>query len=297
MTKDPVYRIGAEKCDACNSLEDAEPCHCSSGREKHTDKSGADNLIDFRQRASELRVKGTLTGSVSSFEATRALAFGIMYLNGEGVVRDPVKAAPHLAVAAKGGNSQARYELARLHVEGHSVPYDPDYAFRLLHTACDDGHAPSQIYLGELYLFGTNSPKDIDEAMELFYAAAANSEPAAMYYLAFIYDKDPGYSNTFEAAYWYRRAAEYGHFKSQIRLAALYATGLGVPQCLETAEAFLEVAQETMAEQDPRFLLWQGERFAEDPETEFLAHALIKAAADLQHPPAQRSLLAHGWRT
>lgn len=66
--------------------------------------------------------------------------------------------------------------------------------------------------------------------------------------------------------------------------------------CLDTAEAFLEVALESMTQQDPRFLLWQGERFVERPETEFLAHALIKAAADMQHTPAQRSMLAHGWR-
>jgi TPR repeat protein len=297
MAKDTVFRIGAEKCDSCSAHEEAEPCHCSEESEKSTAKRGAANLIDFKQRASELRVKGTLTGSVSSFEATRGLAFGIMYLNGEGVARDPAKAAPHLAVAAKGGISQARYELARLHIEGHSVPYDPDYAFKLLHSASDDRHAPSMIYLAELYLFGTNCPKDIEEATELLYSAAGQNEPAAMYYLAFIYDKEPDYSNSFEAAYWYRRAAEYGHFKSQIRLAALYATGRGVPQCLDTAEAFLEVAQETIAEQDPRFLLWQGERFAADPETEFLAHALIKAAADRDHTPAQRSLLAHGWRS
>ena len=294
MTKDTVHGR-AEKCETCSTPEEAEPCLCSNGSAKNDNKL-TDNLIDFRQRASELRVKGTLTGSVSSFEATRGLAFGIMYLNGEGAPRDPAKAAGHLAIAAKGGIARAKYELARLHIEGHSVPYDPDYAFRLLHGAADDGDAASMIYLAELYLFGTNSPKDIEEALELLYAAAAKSEPAAMYYLAYIYDKDPDYSNSFEAAYWYRRAAEYGHFKSQIRLASLYAMGQGVPQCLDTAEAFLEAALESIAEQDPRFLLWQGEHFVAQPETDFLAQALIKAAADMQHPPAQRSLLAHGWR-
>ena len=116
-----------------------------------------------------------------------------------------------------------------------------------------------------------------------------------MFYLASIYDKEPEYSNSFEAAYWYRRAAEYGHFKSQIRLASLYAIGDGVPLCQETAEAFLDVALETTDQQDPRFLFWQGERFVAHPETEFLAHALIKAAADRQHTPAQRMLLQYRW--
>ena len=295
MTKDLVYGAGVEKCEICSTPEE-EPCRCPAVDKEKLNKLPAGNLIDFRQRASELRIKGVLTGTVSSFEASRALAFGMMHLNGDGVVRDASKAAGFLTSAAKGGIAQARYELARLHIEGLSVPYDPDYALRLLQSASDDGHVASMIYLAELHLFDTHCTKDIEAALELLYVAAAESEPAAMYYLALVYDKETEYCNSFEAAYWYRRAAEYGHFKSQIRLAGLYATGQGVPCCLETAEAFLEVALETTAEQDPRFLLWQGEHFVAQPETEFLAHALIKAAADMQHTPAQRSMLAHGWR-
>ena len=295
MKKDPVYGAGVEKCEICSTPVE-EPCRCSAGEKNKLDKLPSGNLIDFRQRASELRIKGATTGAVSSFEASRALAFGMMYLNGEGVVRDPSKAARFLTAAAKGGVAQARYELARLHVEGLSVPYDPEYALKLLQSASDDGHVASLVYLAELRLFDTHCTKDVDAALELLYVAAAESEPAAMYYLALVYDKDPEHCNSFEAAYWYRRAAEYGHFKSQIRLAALYATGQGVPHCLDTAEAFLEVALETKTEQDPRFLLWQGECLVKQQETEFLAQALIKAAADMQHPPAQRSMLAHGWR-
>jgi len=294
MTKDTLH-TGIKTCDTCNSPEEAESCECASLTEHRKDTSGK-NLIDFRQRASEMRQKGLSSASVSSYEATRALAFGVMYLTGEGVPRDAGKAASHLATAAKGGIPQARFELAKLHMEGVVVPYDPDYARMLLAGASDDGYLPSTIYLAELFLFGKHCPKDVEAALELLYAAAAKNEPAAMYYLALVYDKEADYQNSFEAAYWYRRAAEYGHFKSQIRLASLYAVGQGVPQCQETAEAFLEVALESLDEQDPRFLLWQGEHFVEQPETEFLAEALIKAAADMHHTPAQRVMLQHGWR-
>ena len=296
MRKNPVHGAGVVGCDICHTLEEAEPCRCLAGNENVAHKPNTDNLIDFKQRASDLRIKGLLTGVMSSFEATKALAFGMMYLNGEGVTRDPSRAAQFLATAAKGGIAQAMHELARLHIEGVSVAQDSDYAIRLLQGASEDGYVESTVYLAELYLFGTHCPRNIEEAMELLYVAAGKSEPAAMYYLAFIYDKDPDHANSFEAAYWYRRAAEYGHFKSQIRLASLYATGQGVPLCQDTAEAFLEVALESLSEQDPRFLLWQGEHFVEQPETEFLAHALIKAAADMEHTPARRSMMAHGWR-
>lgn len=296
MTKDPVHGTGMVRCESCSTNEEAEPCHCTAEEEAGLNKPLGNNVINLKQRASELRKKGVLTASVSSFAASRALAFGLMHLTGEGVVRDPSKAAHFLETAAQGGIAQARHELALLHMEGVSVPYDPDYALVLLQKASDDGYVASTISLAERYLFGTHCPKDIEEALELLYIATEMNEPAAMYYLALVYDKEPEYSNSFEAAYWYRRAAEYGHFKSQIRLASLYATGLGVPRCQDTAEAFLEVAQETMLQQDPKYLFWQGERFVDHPETEFLAQALIRAAAEMQYTPAQRSMLAHGWR-
>ena len=296
MTENPIHGTKTASCDVCGTVDETEPCRCSGVKAENDNAAHSNKLIDFRQRASELRVKGALTGTVSAFEATRALAIGMMHLNGEGVARDASKAARFLTTAAKGGIPQARYELARLHVEGVSVQYDAEFALELLRSACEDDHAASMIYLAELYIFGKHCPKDVPEALELLYVAAPRNEPAAMYYLAYVYDKEPDYLDTFEAAYWYRRAAEHGHFKSQIRLAALYATGQGVSLCLDTAEAFLEVALESTTQQDPRFLLWQGERFVEQRETEFLAHALIKAAADMQHTPAQRSMLAHGWR-
>jgi len=296
MTKDPICGIDAEECDICGSYQGEVDCRGSEGGRESVDKAPSGKVIDFRQRSSELRIKGILSRAVSSLEATKSVAFGLMYLNGEGVPRDPSKAAKFLAIAAKGGVVQAMHELARLHIDGVTVPYDQEYAIRLLQGASDEEHVPSMIYLAELYIFGVHCPKDTDAALELLYRAADKDEPAVMYYLAYIYDKDPDYRNSFEAAYWYRRAAEHGHFKSQIRLACLYATGLGVPHCVDTAEAFLEVALESAPQQDPRFLLWQGERFVAQPETEFLAHALIKAAAEMEHTPAQRLMLQHGWR-
>jgi uncharacterized protein len=293
MTIISGHGTGTATSDTCST--ETDECLGSVEAENGNTHNAA-NLIDFKQRASELRIKGATKGAVSAFEASRALALGLMHLNGEGVTQDSAKAATYLATAANGGIAEARYELARLHLEGTYVPHDPDYAIHLLQRACDDGHVASTIFLAEHYLFGKQCPKNVEQALELLYSVIGKNEPAAMYYLALVYDKETEYRNSFEAAYWYRRAAEYGHFKSQIRLAALYATGQGVPQCFDTAEAFLEAALETGAEQDPRYLYWQGEHLIEQPETEFLAHALIKAAADMQHTSAQRSMLQHGWR-
>ena len=255
-----------------------------------------DNVIDLAQRASELRIKNTLTGTVEYSEALTSLALGLMHLKGDGVRSDPAKAARFLATAAKGGIAQAKHELALLHLKGRGVAYDAACSIRLLLSAADEGYLPSTISLAELYLFGKHCPQDTETALEMLLQVAGEDEPAIMYYLAYIYDHDCNYQNAIEAAYWYRRAAEYGHFKSQIRIASCYATGCGVPLCRETAEAFLKVALQATAEQDPRFLLWQGERLGAEPETEFLAQALIKAAAQMSYTPARRVLLERGWR-
>lgn len=286
------------KKDLCSCLTDRsqEICRCQEEGGNGAPRAAAAKVIDFQQRSSELRIKGIVSSVVSQFEATKCLAFGLIHLRGDGVPRDLVKAAKLLETAAQGGVPQAKHELAKLHLEGALAVCDWEYALTLLESAAEDDYLPSLTYLAELHIFGKKCPKDLDKALNLLYRAAGDNDPAVMYYLAYIYDTDPQHKNAFEAAYWYRRAAEHGHFKSQIRLASLYATGAGVPRCPDTADAFLEVALESATEQDPRFLVWQGERFAGRPETTFLARALIKAAADMQHTPAQRLMLQHGWR-
>ena len=259
-------------------------------------KKTVGNVIDFARAARELRKRRVRTKTVAQYEAEKAMARGLLHLQGECSPRNAAKAAECLATAARGGIDRAKHELALLHLAGEGVVYDPGYAVELLLSASEAGYIASSISLVELYIFGKHYPRDLHKALELLRTVVFENEPAAMYYLAYIYDKDPQLQNSFEAAYWYRRAAEYGHFKSQIRLASLYATGHGVPHCRETAEAFLDVALESSSEQDPRFLFWQGERLGAQPETEFVAHALIKAAADMQYTPAQRLLLQKGWR-
>ncbi|MCM0080198.1 sel1 repeat family protein [Geomonas sp. Red32] len=257
------------------------------------------NVIDFRQKAKELRIKHVskkASAGVSDLEAERAEALGLLHLMGEGGAWDPEKAAGYLATAAKAGRARAQHELGLLHLQGTGVPHDVPRAVELLESAWQGGHAASVIALAELFIFGEHCQKDIERALDLLYEVVFDGETAAMYYLAYIYDRDAGHHNPFEAAYWYRRAAEYGHFKSQIRLACLYAVGQGVPRCLETAEGFLQAAMKSTDAQDPKFLYWQGARLGETPETEFLGQALIKAAAAMKYTPAQRFLMEHGWR-
>ncbi|UFS68544.1 sel1 repeat family protein [Geomonas sp. RF6] len=279
----------------CEMEEHAESL-ASAGEVAAPPGTAGAKVINFKERASEMRIKSTFSGAVHASDAAAAAALGEMFLNGEGVTPDPVKAARFLAIAAKGEIAQSMHQLALLHLDGVHVAYDAEYAIALLQGARAQEHLPSITSLAELYIFAQHCERDIEQALELLYAVVFENDPSVFYYLAYIYDKFPMHRDPHEAAYWYRRAAEFGHYKSQIRLAALYATGLGVPRCQETAEAFLEVALESGTPQDPKLLYWQGERMALQPETRFIARALMKAAAEMHFAPAQRMLLQQGWR-
>jgi len=294
MTTDTERGAELQESPGCEMEEYAESPATLEGTP--AGPSGAAKVINLKERASEMRIKQTFAGTVQSTEAAAAAAIGEMFLKGEGTAVHPGRAARFLALAAKGGIAQSMHQLALMHLDGVHVPYDVDYALALLQGAHEQEYLPATISLAELYIFGQHAPRDLDLALEMLYAVVFEQEPAVFYYVAYVYDRFPTHRDAHEAAYWYRRAAEYGHYKSQIRLAALYATGVGVPRCQDTAEAFLEVALESTPPQDPKLLFWQGERLAKEPETRFIAQALMKAAAAMHFVPAQKMLLQQGWR-
>ena len=76
MTIDPGTE--AKTCEICSGAEGVEACSCSAGENKRGQTERSGTLIDFKKRASELRIKGAQTGSVPPLEATKALAFGMM---------------------------------------------------------------------------------------------------------------------------------------------------------------------------------------------------------------------------
>lgn len=90
---------------------------------------------------------------------------GLLYLNGEGVAKDPAKALEHFEEAGerwaarlryKEGYPEAQYMAGTLYRDGIGTGKDVDMALVWFERAAEQGHTEAQFALAELYL---NSPE------------------------------------------------------------------------------------------------------------------------------------------
>lgn len=69
------------------------------------------------------------------------------YLRGNGVVRDPVRAAQWYRKAAVHGDAESQYVLSGMYFKGVGVPRDPSVAMQWLRKAAAQGHSRAQAQL------------------------------------------------------------------------------------------------------------------------------------------------------
>ena len=81
----------------------------------------------------------TELADAGDMEATTRL--GTFFQKGEGVDRDPTRAAALYARAAAAGNAEAQFNLGNLYLMGEGVPQDDDWAFTYYRQAAAQGHA------------------------------------------------------------------------------------------------------------------------------------------------------------
>lgn len=157
---------------------------------------------------------------------------------------DSRSAIAALKYAAAGGESLARWKLAKMYADGDGVPHDDikayQYFSQIVANYDDDNPNPRElsvvssafVAVGVYSLNGVANTKITPEprrALEMFqYAATYFGDPNAQYNLARIYldgvsglvDKD-----VHQAARWLHLAAEKGHCQSQALLGQLLFTG------------------------------------------------------------------------
>ncbi|HEY1736135.1 MAG TPA: tetratricopeptide repeat protein [Methylovirgula sp.] len=158
---------------------------------------------------------------------------------------DQRSAIEALKYAAAGGESLARWKLAKMYANGDGVPQDDikayDYFAQIVANYNEDDPNPREasvissafVAVGVYSLTGIANTKVQPEpmrALQMFQYAATNfGDPNAQYNLARMYldgvngflDKDPR-----QAARWLHLAAEKGHAESQALLGQLLFTGL-----------------------------------------------------------------------
>ncbi len=107
-------------------------------------------------------------------------ALGVMYYKGEGVTRDPAKAAMFFRKAAEQGHAGAQYNLALMYKLGVTVPRDCHEAARLYILAAEQGYDKAQYNLGLMYARGDGVEKDRRKALRWLAKSARQGNMRAL---------------------------------------------------------------------------------------------------------------------
>ena len=147
------------------------------------------------------------------------------YREGDGVEKDPVKAAELLGKASALGDPQAASSLGYMLMVGEGVPMDMAEAERQLRRAASGGVTAAMCNLGVIL-----SESDPEESLGWFERAADLGNLKAVRNLAASYSSGCGASlDKARAAEYYRRAADMRDVDSMCVLASMLRNGDGVP--------------------------------------------------------------------
>jgi TPR repeat protein len=180
---------------------------------------------------------------------------GVLYVRALGVERDDAEARKFFQKAADQGNARGQFNLGRLHEEKG----DFGMALPLYRKAAEQGSIDACFALYRCYQNGTGVGADLVEARRWLEKAAVAGNARAQTELGYSYGH-PGLADgpdkllrvsLFDAARWYRRAADQNYAPALRYLGACYMNGKGVEQ---DEERGLELIRSAADQGDKRAL-------------------------------------------
>jgi uncharacterized protein len=164
------------------------------------------------------------------------LNLGILYVRGQGVPRDLVRARGWLEKAAASNEAYALYALGRAMEESEgAAAADPVRAADLYRRAAEKGHPLAALRYGLALADGEGVKQDAAGAQRWLLVAQKDGVPEAALALGDITarmlnprDKAANQKTMENAAAWYRQAADAGVPSAQFKLANAYVGGVGV---------------------------------------------------------------------
>ena len=96
---------------------------------------------------------------------------GFIYLTGQTVEPDTLKAISWYKLAAKHNCPDVKYILGKLYANGKGIERDEDKAFEYFKESSDADYLQSELALGYCYLYGIGTAKDMKKAREYFQAS------------------------------------------------------------------------------------------------------------------------------
>lgn len=104
---------------------------------------------------------------------------GYIYLTGQAVAPDTLKAISWYKLAAQHNLTDVMYLLGKLYINGKGIERDGDKAFEYFKESADSGYVHSELPLGYCYLYGIGTAKNMNKAREYFqtYFSRLNHAP------------------------------------------------------------------------------------------------------------------------
>ena len=125
----------------------------------------------------------------------------VLYITGDGVPEQVVKAAEWYTKAAEQGHVEAQFNIGVLYVNGIGVQLDFAKAGEWFSKAASQGSAAAEFNLSMMHLRGDGFEKNLQRAAELMASAAEKGLPLAQYHLGIMYSNGEGVSRDLVQAY------------------------------------------------------------------------------------------------
>lgn len=164
-----------------------------------------------------------LNQAVDSGDPTAKSLLAIMYLLGEGVIKNHKKALSLYKEAAKKNELLSLVNLGVIYEEGEIVPKDNNQAQFFFNKAKmlakERNDANSQLILAYIY----EKYGDKEQTLASYYKAAELGSADAEYYIANAFIFGTGASkNEDQAFYWYNKSAKHGNKPAQFELVKMH---------------------------------------------------------------------------
>jgi hypothetical protein len=169
---------------------------------------------------------------------------GMLYARGEGLPKDPQKAADWYRKAAEQGVAAAQYNLGLMYANGEGVAQNTEEATKWFLRAAEQGVVNAETGLGNIYQEGEGAFRNFSEAEKWYRKAADQGIASAAFSMGLMYDLGQGVTKNYdEAVKWYTRAADEGYAPALTNLGILYYNAQGVKRDLVQAYAWFARAQ------------------------------------------------------
>jgi TPR repeat protein len=169
---------------------------------------------------------------------------GFFYQHGIHLAQDAHRAVEYFRRSADGGDPQGQYNLGTMFLTGQGVERDAEQGYQWMEKAAEQGLSQAMVSMGNMRLTGTGCDYDPIKALKLLTDAGELGNVDAFYALGngFVEGAFLTMDMT-KAREYYGRALTAGHLRAHVRMAQLYAAGLGGPQNIVLARQLLLIAE------------------------------------------------------